>query len=145
MPSWSTQLQVAIGSDVITPIVGFTPNFSTPYTVIHSIEGANVGFVRGPSTFTFTMTVVANALAVAKLTQMALDGTSFDVIVAENTGTDWAFKSILFANCMITQASPSTITTVITGSSSPIAPGASAPLATFTCIALTVKLDKKVS
>jgi hypothetical protein len=130
MPDWTTKLAVMLGPTPITPIEGFHPTFSTPHTVIHSIEADNVGFVKGPTTFTFTMTVQSNASVVADLTQMALDGTTFEIAVVENQGTDWAFKSIKFSNCVITKAGPIDIK-----------PGA-VPTITFDCAALRTGIDK---
>jgi hypothetical protein len=124
--SWNTRLEVRLGTALISPIDAFTPTFNTPHTVIHSIETDNVGYVRQPATFTFVMTIRAIGTAVADLTQLALNGTEFDVTVAEGSGTDWAFKSIAFSGCIITSANPSNV--VIDG----------APAATFNCSARTM-------
>jgi hypothetical protein len=123
-PDWNTRLVVSVNGTVVTPIDNFTPTFATPHTVIHSIEADNVGFVRGNHTFTFTMTVKATATTVATLAQMALDGTEFQVVVAEQTGTDWAFNSITLSRCVITSSNPSNVT--VDG----------VPAASFTCSAL---------
>ncbi|HLG76400.1 MAG TPA: hypothetical protein VKX46_08290 [Ktedonobacteraceae bacterium] len=130
MPNWDTRLEVSVGGQTITPITAFTPTFSTPRTVIHSLEATNVGFVRGPFTFSFTITVPAIGSAVANLTDLALKGTSFDLTIAEKQGTDWTFNRLLFANCVITQAQPGSITV------------SDVPSATFTCIALTATIEK---
>ena len=74
MPDWNTRLVVKLGNNVITPIDQFTPTFNTPHTVLHSVEGDNVGYVRQPFTFTSTMTVKANATVVADLTELAVNG-----------------------------------------------------------------------
>jgi hypothetical protein len=126
---WNTRLEVKLGNNTITPIANFTPTFNSPHTVLHSIEADNVGYVRQPSTFTFTMTVPAIGTAVADLTELAVNGTEFAIAVAEKQGTDWAFKSIKFARCMITSANPSNV--VIDG----------APSASFNCAALSVSLE----
>ncbi len=130
MPDWNTRLEVKVGGKTITPIDNFTPTFNTPHTVIHSLEGDNVGFVRQPFTFTFTMTVKAIGASVADLTELALNGTPFDIAVAEKKGTDWAFNSIKFSNCIITSANPSNV--VIDG----------APAASFNCAALVSAIEK---
>jgi hypothetical protein len=124
MPDWNTRLEVMLGTETITPIDNFTPTFNTPHTVIHSIEADNVGFIRQPFTFTFTMTVRAIGTAVADLTTLAINGQTFSIAVSEKKGTDWSFKSIKFTNCIITSANPSNI--VIDG----------APAASFNCSAL---------
>jgi hypothetical protein len=130
MPDWNTRLVVKVGNNVISPIENFTPTFNTPHTVIHSLEVDNVGFVRQPFTFTFTMSVRAIGSAVADLTQLAVNGTTFDIAVAEyQNGQDWTFKSIKFTTCIINSCNPSNV--VIDG----------APLATFTCAALNVSLE----
>ena len=129
MPDWNTRLEVKLGDKTITPIDNFTPTFNVPHTVIHSIEADNVGFVRQPFTFTFTMTVRAIGTAVADLTELAVNGQEFAIAVAEKKGSDWAFKSIKFSRCIITSANPSNV--VIDG----------APAASFNCASLEVGLE----
>ena len=129
MSDWNTRLEVKLGNKTISPIDNFTPTFNTPHTVIHSIQAENVGYVRQPFTFTFTMTVRAIGAAVADLTELAVNGTEFAIAVAERQGTDWAFKSIKFNRCVITSANPSNV--VIDG----------APSASFNCMALGVGLE----
>src|SRR4051812_7981343 len=129
MPDWNTRLEVKLGDATITPISSFTPTFNVPHTVLHSIEADNVGFVRQPFTFTFTMAVPAVGTSVADLTQLATGGQEFAVVVAEKKGTDWSFNSIKFARCVITSANPSNV--VIDG----------VPQATFSCMALDVGLE----
>ncbi|MEV5847069.1 hypothetical protein ACGF3G_36505 [Streptomyces sp. NPDC048179] len=129
MPDWNTRLEVKLGDSTITPISSFTPTFNVPHTVLHSIEADNVGFVRQPFTFTFTMAVPAVAAAVADLTELAADGREFAVVVAEKKGTDWAFDSMKFARCVVTSANPSNV--VIDG----------VPQASFNCLALDVGLE----
>ncbi|WP_225731771.1 MULTISPECIES: hypothetical protein [unclassified Nocardia] len=124
MPNWNTRLEVRLGNTVISPISQFTPTFNVPHTVVHSIEDENLGYVRQPQTFTFTMTVQAFATVVADLTQLAVTGKEFDIAVAEKTGTDWSFKSLKFGRCVVTSANPSSV--VIDG----------VPQATFTCMCL---------
>lgn len=129
MPDWNTRLEVRLGNKPITPIDNFTPTFNTPHTVIHSLEADNVGFVRQPFTFTFTMTVRAISTVVADLTALAVSGTEFSIAVSEKKGTDWAFKSIKFSRCIITSTNPSNV--VIDG----------APVASFNCAALVMNTE----
>lgn len=129
MPDWNTRLEVKLGDATISPISSFTPTFNVPHTVLHSIEADNVGFVRQPFTFTFTMAVPAVAAAVADLTELATTGGEFAVVVAEKKGTDWSFNSIKFARCVITSANPSNV--VVDG----------VPQASFTCMALDVGVE----
>jgi hypothetical protein len=129
MADWNTRLEVRLGDATITPISTFTPTFNVPHTVLHSIEADNVGFVRQPFTFTFTMAVPAVAAAVADLTELAAIGQEFAVVVAEKKGTDWAFNSMKFARCVVTSANPSNV--VIDG----------VPQASFSCLALDVGLE----
>src|SRR3954469_25557903 len=129
MADWNTRLEVRLGDATISPISTFSPTFNVPHTVLHSIEADNVGFVRQPFTFTFTMGVPAVAKAVADLTQLATDGTEFQIVVAEKKGTDWAFNALKFARCVVTSANPSNVT--IDG----------VPQASFTCMALTVGIE----
>jgi hypothetical protein len=129
MADWNTRLEVRLGDATITPISTFSPTFNVPHTVLHSIEADNVGFVRQPFTFTFTLGVPAVASAVADLTQLATDGTEFQIVVAEKKGTDWAFNALKFARCVVTSANPSNV--VIDG----------VPQASFTCMALSVGVE----
>jgi hypothetical protein len=129
MPDWSTRLEIRLGSTVIAPISQFTPTFNAPHTVIHSIEADNVGYVRQPQTFTFTMTVQAIGTAVADLTELAIKGQEFEITVAEKQGTDWTFKALKFARCVITSANPSNV--VMDG----------APTASFNCMSLRPRID----
>ena len=129
MSDWNTRLEIRLGDKVVTPISQFTPTFNAPHTVIHSIEADNVGFVRQPQTFTFTMTVQAIGTAVADLTELALQGQEFEITVAEKQGTDWAFKALKFGRCVITSANPSNV--VIDG----------APTASFNCMSLRPRID----
>ena len=131
MPDWnSTRLEVKLGNATISPIDSFAVTFNTPHTVIHSIEADNVGYVRQPYTFTFTMTVRAIDTVVADLTELALNGTEFSIGVAERRGTEWAFKSIKFTRCIITSAQPSNLTPD------------GAPTATFNCMALGQGIER---
>ena len=129
MADWNTRLEVRLGDATISPISTFSPTFNVPHTVLHSIEADNVGFVRQPFTFTFTMGVPAVAKAVADLTQLATDGTEFQIVVAEKKGTDWSFNALKFARCVVTSANPSNV--VIDG----------VPQASFTCMALSVGVE----
>lgn len=124
MPNWNTRLEVRVGTELITPITQFTPNFRTPMQPVNSIEGSNLGYVRQPPVFTFTMSVLAMGPIVAKLTKMALAGEEFEIGVSQSTGTEWTFTSIAFKRCVMTETAPSTV--VVDG----------APVATFTCTCL---------
>ncbi len=132
--NWKTRLEVTLNGKVVSPIDSFTPTFTVPKTVIHSIEGDNIGAVHGPQTATFAMTMKAIGPNVAELTKMALEGTKFNITVAEKKGTDWTFKKMLFRDCMITSANPSNV--AIDG----------APAATFNGIILgfTAETDREV-
>lgn len=129
MANWNTRLEVRLGNRVLTPISQFTPTFNVPHTVLHSIETDNVGYVRQPQTFTFTMTVQAIGTVVADLTELAVKGQEFEIAVAEKQGTDWAFSALKFGRCVVTTANPSNVT--IDG----------APAATFTCMCLQPGID----
>jgi hypothetical protein len=69
---------------------------------------------------------------VAELTKYALEGKKFNIQVAEQTGTDWTFKKLLFRDCLITSAMPSNV--VID----------SVPQATFNGIILGFTSDKDI-
>jgi hypothetical protein len=130
MADWNTRLEVTLGTNTITPISSFSPTFNVPHTVIHSLERDNAGYVRQPFTFTFTMAIPAVASAVADLTELAVNGTEFSITMSEKKGTDWSFKSMKFARCVITSASPSNV--VIDG----------VPQANFSCMALSVGVEE---
>jgi hypothetical protein len=124
MPDWNTKLIVKLGTLPVTPIVSFTPTFTTAQTPLHSIEADNVGTVQGATTYTFVLTLAANSPAVATLTGNAITRQPFTIVVSEDSGTDWAFTSLTFEGCQVTSASPSNIT--VDG----------VPQAIFTCMAL---------
>ena len=77
--------------------------------VQHSLEADNVGIVTQAQTFTFNATVRAVGASVATLTRLALDGTEFQIVITEQTGTDWSFKQIAFNHCYFTSVSPSNL------------------------------------
>jgi hypothetical protein len=108
--NWKTRLEITVDGKVLSPIDSFTTQFSTPATVIHSIEADNIGAVYQPQTATFNMTLRAIGTNVAELTRMALDGRKFNISVAEKRGTDWTFSKLLFRDCVITSSSPSNVT-----------------------------------
>lgn len=109
MADWKTRLELSIGTDVVTPIESFTPTFTTGVTPIHSIEADNVGAIYHPQTATFTMTVEAIGSITALLMRHALDGTKFNLTLAERKGTEWSFSQILFRDCILTSAVPSAV------------------------------------
>ncbi|NRQ31939.1 hypothetical protein HII36_08810 [Nonomuraea sp. NN258] len=129
MADWNTRLEVRLGDQVITPISQFTPTFNTPFTVINSIDEHNLGYVRQPQAFTFTMTVLAMGTAVADLTELAVTGKEFEITTAVKRGGDWSFKALKFGRCVITSVNPSNV--VIDG----------APTATFTCTSLAPGIE----
>ncbi|WP_428341204.1 hypothetical protein [Mycobacterium sp.] len=90
----------------VTPITSFTPTFATTAEAQHSIERTHVGVIYSPYSITFSLTAPANSAAVATLTQMALTGQRFKILLQEGTGDDWAFQRIVLDNCVITSASP---------------------------------------
>jgi hypothetical protein len=122
--NWKTRLELTANGQVVTAIDSFTPTFTTQVTPIHSIEADNIGAIFHPQTATFSMTLKAIGPTVAELTKFAIDGTKFDISVAERKGTDWTFKKMLFRDCLVTSANPSNV--VIDG----------APAATFSGIIL---------
>jgi hypothetical protein len=132
---WKTRLAVTYtdaGKTVsISPIDSFSPTFSLGIEAIHSIERTHVGAVFSPQSITFSMTVKAIGDVAARLTALALSGKRFDITLQEKTGNDWAFNSVVLADCMITSASPS--------SASP----SGAPSATFSGISMHATVDGK--
>lgn len=127
--NWQTRLEVTVNGKPVSAIDSFTPTFNTQTTPIHSIEADNIGAIFHPQTATFTMTLKAIGTNVAELTRLAISGGKFDISIAEKKGTDWAFKKMLFRDCLITSANPSNV--VIDG----------APSATFNGIILGFTAD----
>jgi hypothetical protein len=133
VPDWNSRLVVSINDGTpVTPIESFTPTYTTPVTPIHSIEADNVGALFHPQTATFTMTVKAIGASVATLTKAAITGTKFKIQLAEQKGTDWTFKKLLFRDCIITSANPSNA--VMDG----------VPIATFSGIVLGFVADTDI-
>jgi hypothetical protein len=125
--NWNTKLAVAVNGALISPIESFTPTLNTGHRVQHSLEADNVGIVTQAQTFTFTMTVRAVGVSVVTLTQLALAGTEFQIVVTEQTGSDWSFSQIAFNSCYFTSIAPSNITLD------------DAPTATFSGVCLDVE------
>ncbi|MFD8756884.1 hypothetical protein ACFV0O_38795 [Kitasatospora sp. NPDC059577] len=122
---WDTRLTVMLDGTAVSPIDSFNPIFNVPVQPVHSLEADNVAYVVQPKAFTFTMAVKAIGTAVATLTKLALERTSFGIGVQEQKGTDWTFKKITFNDCYITSVAN---TIVIDG----------VPTTTFNCICLQV-------
>lgn len=108
--NWNTKLAVMVNGAIVTPIESFSPTLNVGHRVQHSLEADNVGIVTQAQTFTFTMTVRAVGVAVATLTTLAIAGTQFSVVLTEQTGSDWTFKSIAFNSCYFTSVAPSNVT-----------------------------------
>ena len=108
--NWNTKLAVAVNNNIISPIESFTPTLTTGHRVQHSLERDNVGIVTQSQTFTFTMSVRAVGTAVAMLTNLAIAGTEFQIVVTEQSGSNWTFKQIAFNHCYFTSVAPSNIT-----------------------------------
>jgi hypothetical protein len=125
--NWNTKLAVAVNGTVVSPIESFTPTLTTGHRVQHSLEQDNVGIVTQAQTFTFTMTVRAVGVSVATLTTLAVNGTEFQIVVTEQTGTDWTFSQIAFNSCYFTSVAPSNLTLD------------DAPTATFSGVCLEVE------
>jgi hypothetical protein len=137
---WDTRLAVTVGTDMITPIESINPTMTTSFRPQHSLEKDNVGYVRQPFTFTFTMTVRAlgqpgQTNGVARLTKLALDGTEFQVSIVRadgSPGDQWAFQEVLFMRCFITSAAPSSLSLQ------------DSPMATFNAICLQYQLTDRL-
>ncbi len=108
--NWNTKLAVMVNNTLVSPIESFSPTLNVGHRVQHSLEADNVGIVTQAQTFTFTMTVRAVGASVAALTQLALAGTQFAIVLTEQVGSDWTFKSIAFNDCYFTSVSPSNVT-----------------------------------
>lgn len=136
MPDWNTRLTVSYQRPdkqnvEISPIDSFTPTFVLATETLHSLEATHIGVVHSPQQMTFTMTVRAIGDVAARLTEMALQGAEFDLLLQEQTGGDWSFKSLVMSRCVITSAVPSAATI------------AGAPAATFSGFSLAAKSEPK--
>ena len=137
MPDWKTRLAVAYkdtdGNTVsVTPIDSFTPSFTFATEALHSLEATHIGAIVSPQTISFSLTVKTIGDVAGRLTALAIEGKRFDITLQESgEGTDWSFKSLMLANCIITSASPTNAT--VSG----------APTATFSGFALSSTADTK--
>jgi hypothetical protein len=107
--NWNTKLAVMVNNVLVSPIESFSPTLNVAHRVQHSLEADNVGIVLQAQTFTFTMTVRAIGASVATLTALALAGTQFSIVLTEQVGSDWTFKSIAFNICYFTSVAPSNV------------------------------------
>lgn len=133
---WRTRLAVTYVDETgrkvdVTPIDSFSPTFQLNAEVHHSIERTHIGAIFQPESITFAMTVKAIGDVAAQLTALALAGRRFDITLHEHDGTDWAFKTVVLRECLITSASPSNAT--ISG----------APSATFSGFSLQAAVEPK--
>ena len=137
MREWKTRLAVSFIADGVTtlvsPIDSFSPSFSLNAEPLHSIEQTHIGVVYSPQSMTFSLTVKALGDVAGQLTSLAMKGTTFDIILQEGEGDDWAFHSIVMSNCVITSATPSSA--AVSG----------APTATFSGFALGAKAEGKAA
>jgi hypothetical protein len=107
--NWNTKLAVSVNGTIVSPIESFSPTLNTGHRVQHSLEVDNVGIVTQAQTFTFSITVRAVGASVATLTQLALNGTEFQIVITEQIGTDWSFQQIAFNHCYFTSVAPSNV------------------------------------
>jgi hypothetical protein len=138
MPDWKSRLAVMADNNLVSPISSFTTTFTSAVTPIHSIEADNVGVIKKPQTLTFTMTLPAIGEDAAALYKLAIAGANFDVVLQVASGNDWSFSQLMFRNCYITSASPSTIGAGTTGLLD------SMPTATFSGIVKDFTGDKDI-
>jgi hypothetical protein len=117
----------------ISPIDSFTPSFSLNAEVLHSIEKTHIGVVYSPQAISFSMTVKAIGDVAGRLTELALKGRRFNIVLQEGSGADWAFHSVVLSDCIITSATPTSAT--ISGS----------PAATFSGVSLGASADTKAA
>jgi hypothetical protein len=134
---WRTRLAVSYVDENnnkvdVSPIDSFAPTFTLSADPIHSIEQTHMGANFTPQSITFTMTVKAVGPVAGQLTALALDGKRFDITLHEHNGTDWAFKSVVLRECLITSASPSNATP------------SGAPSATFSGFSLAASSEPKL-
>jgi len=133
---WRTRLAVTYVDETgkkvdVTPIESFSPTFTLNAEVHHSIEQTHLGAIFMPEAITFSMTVKAIGDVAARLTSLALGGRRFDITLHEFDGADWAFKTVVLRECLITSASPSNAT--VSG----------APVATFSGFSLQASAEPK--
>lgn len=137
MPDWNTRLAVSYtdedGNTVdITPIDSYSPSFSLNAEALHSIERTHIGVIFMPQALTFSLTVKAIGPVAGQLTALALQGKHFNITLQEtDDGNDWAFKSMVMEDCLITSAAPTAA--VVSG----------APTATFSGLSLKATAEPK--
>ncbi|MFO0750678.1 MAG: hypothetical protein U1F43_34165 [Myxococcota bacterium] len=112
MPDWKSRLVVKVAANgepdrVISPIDSFQPSFSLSAEPIHSIEQTHIGVLYTPQQISFSMTVKAIGTSAAELTQLALAGKRFTVVLEEQGDAgQWSFRSVVLKDCVITNAAP---------------------------------------
>jgi hypothetical protein len=115
MPDWNSRLAVSYtddkGNHAVTPVDSYAPNFTIGADSIHSLEATHIGVMYSPHKFGFTLGVKQIGDAAARLTILAMQGKRFDIILQEQTGSDWSFTKIVLSNCIIQGASTTTSVT----------------------------------
>ncbi|MER5355430.1 hypothetical protein ABT093_34530 [Kitasatospora sp. NPDC002551] len=135
MADWNTRLAVAYIDDAgksaeIAPIDSMSTTFNLNAEPLHSLGATHVGVVYQPSQVNFSMTVKAIGPAAAELTAIALRGGRFDIVLQEQSGTDWSFRTVVMSDCVVTASAQS-------------ASIAGAPTVTFSGFSLAAKVEGK--
>lgn len=117
--NWQSRLAVkykpkgGAKEELISPVDSFQPSFALNAEALHSVERTHIGVVYSPQQISFSMTVKAIGSVAAQLMKLALNGTSFDVVMVEGddaNGPQWSFKEVLLGDCVITSATPTAAT-----------------------------------
>lgn len=135
MADWNTRLAVAYLDDTgktveIAPVDSLSTTFNLNAEPLHCLSATHIGVVYQPQQINFTMTVKAIGHATAELTAIALRGGRFDIVLQEQSGTDWSFKTVVMTDCVITSSAQS-------------AAASGAPTVTFSGFSLAAKVEGK--
>ncbi|MHA1368153.1 MAG: hypothetical protein ACTSRA_00370 [Promethearchaeota archaeon] len=150
---WKTTLAVFVkdenGMYMVTPILSVAPTIATPAAPIDSVNMTNMGYVHGPTRFSFRMAVQAlqlkdssgvplsalgdsNITNVAYLMKMQLNRTEFSLVLVEQgddvSQMDWVFSQVIFNRCIIISSDAPTVP-----------PPGVVPTITFNCLALELQ------
>jgi len=113
-PNWNSRLAIKFNhSDLVSPINDLNCQFSNSIDIVDSIDACNIGYSYSNPRFKFDYTITAVNMAVfRKIFSTAVKGARFVLGVAyksDNESKDWAFTSIDFTECVVTECQPLSI------------------------------------
>jgi len=137
--NWRTRLAIQIEDTdgevtEVTPVDSLNITLNTSQEVVDSTEDQNLGYIKRPPKFSFSMNIKPIGDAVLNITALQLNGKEFNIITQVSNGfDDWSFyeEGLTLASCTITNSTPSSVNS------------SGAPSASFSGNALAIQVAGK--